>query len=69
VRGKPVVPSLSGDYAAFLEAVKEQVRSARVRAALAANRELVLLYWNIGREIHSREEALGWGAKVVDRLS
>ncbi len=33
------------------------------------NRELVLLYWEMGREILSRQRALGWGAKVIDQLS
>jgi hypothetical protein len=36
---------------------------------LAVNRELVLLYWQIGRDILERQAAQGWGAKVVDRLA
>jgi predicted nuclease of restriction endonuclease-like (RecB) superfamily len=40
-----------------------------VRAALSVNRELVLLYWGIGRDILSRQQSEGWGAKVVDRLA
>jgi predicted nuclease of restriction endonuclease-like (RecB) superfamily len=57
------------EYLAFLEALKERLRSAQVRAALAVNRELVLLYWSLGREILARQAELGWGAKVVDQLS
>lgn len=45
------------------------MRSARVRAALAVNRELVLLYWSIGRDILERQDRLGWGAKVIDQLA
>lgn len=56
-------------YAAFLVNLKECIRSAQVRAALAVNRELVLLYWHIGREILVRQEQEGWGAKVIDRLA
>ncbi len=56
-------------YGAFLEALKERVRTARVRAALSANRELVLLYWSIGRDILGRQAEQGWGARVIDRLS
>lgn len=37
--------------------------------SLAVNRELVLLYWQIGRESLSRQQQEGWGAKVVERLS
>lgn len=56
-------------YEALLVALKEKIRSAQVRASLAVNRELVLLYWQIGREILARQEQEGWGAKVVDRLA
>ena len=38
-------------YAAILEELKDQIRRARIKAALAVNRELVLLYWSIGRQI------------------
>lgn len=44
---KPMVPA---EYATFLGDLKERIRSARVRAALSVNRELVILYWEIGRE-------------------
>jgi len=56
-------------YARLLENIKTRVREARLRAAVAVNRELVLLYWHIGREILKRKEEQGWGTKVVDRLS
>ena len=57
------------EYAALLDDVKQRVQAAQVRASLAANRELVLLYWSIGRDILARQATLGWGAKVVDRLA
>jgi predicted nuclease of restriction endonuclease-like (RecB) superfamily len=56
-------------YAEFLQDLKARIRQAQIRAALAVNRELVLLYWNIGREILHRQQQLGWGAKIVERLS
>ena len=59
----------SSEYKALVEGIKERVRTAQVRAALAANQELVLLYWSIGRDILARQAELGWGAKVIDRLS
>src|ERR671933_662456 len=57
------------EYGPFLEDLKERIRTAQVRAALSVNRELVLLYWQIGRRILAAQEAQGWGAKVIDRLS
>lgn len=56
-------------YAALLIDIKERVRTAQVRAALAVNRELILLYWSIGRDILDRQKVEGWGAKIVDRLA
>jgi predicted nuclease of restriction endonuclease-like (RecB) superfamily len=56
-------------YTDWLSELKARIHSARQRATLAVNRELVLLYWQIGRDILDRQEAQGWGAKVIDRLS
>lgn len=56
-------------YGALLADLKERIRSAQVRATLAVNRELVLLYWQIGREILARQEQEGWGAKTIARLA
>lgn len=60
---------LPGDYQGLLGDLKERIRSAQVRAALAVNRELILLYWQIGRSIQERQEAHGWGAGVIRHLS
>ncbi len=56
-------------YGELVEALKERIRSAQVRAALSVNRELVLLYWQIGRSILERQGEGGWGSKVIERLS
>nr|WP_202901589.1 DUF1016 N-terminal domain-containing protein [Bryobacter aggregatus] len=56
-------------YAALLASIKERISGAQIRATLAVNRELVLLYWGIGREILKRQEQQGWGAKVIEQLS
>lgn len=56
-------------YGPLLTEIKARVQSARVKAGLAANRELLVLYWDIGRLILDRQRKEGWGAKVIDRLS
>lgn len=61
--------SIAEGYDDFLRDLKERIRSAQVRAVLAVNRELVLLYWQIGRDILTRQQQQGWGAKVIERLS
>jgi predicted nuclease of restriction endonuclease-like (RecB) superfamily len=56
-------------YAELLEGIKDRIQRAQVRAAVAASRELIRLYWEIGREIVQRQEQEGWGSKVIDRLA
>jgi predicted nuclease of restriction endonuclease-like (RecB) superfamily len=60
---------LPSGYADFLADLKGRIRAAQIRASVAVNSELVLLYWQIGRGIMERQEREGWGAKVIDRLS
>jgi predicted nuclease of restriction endonuclease-like (RecB) superfamily len=61
--------ALPGDYANLLSEVKPRVRSAQIRAAMAASAELLALHWDIGRMILDRQKREGWGAKVIDRLA
>jgi predicted nuclease of restriction endonuclease-like (RecB) superfamily len=56
-------------YAELLSQLKERIRSAQLRAVLAVNREMLLLYWEIGKDILDRQEHEGWGTKVIDRLA
>jgi predicted nuclease of restriction endonuclease-like (RecB) superfamily len=63
------VDGLPAGYGELLEDLKSRIRSAQTKAALAANRGLILLYWDIGRRILDRQGKEGWGAKVIDRLS
>ena len=56
-------------YDDLLRDIKARVKTAQVRAALAVNRELVMLYWGVGRDILARQQEQGWGAKVIARLS
>ena len=56
-------------YELFLDDLKKQISQARVKAALAVNKELVLLYWRIGTGILAKQNEEGWGTKVVTRLA
>jgi len=58
-----------GDYPRLLTEIKERIRSAQYEALKAVNKELVGLYWDIGRMIAERQETEGWGKSVVKRLS
>ncbi len=56
-------------YALWLDELKSRIHGAQQRAALAVNRELVQLYWQIGRDILQRQATQGWGSKVIERLA
>lgn len=66
---KQLTTEMPVGYADFLQEIKARVQTAQVRAALAVNHELVLLYWHIGRDILTQQQEQGWGAKVVDRIA
>ena len=66
---KTASTSVLTGYDELLRDLKRRIEQAQVRAAVAVNRELVLLYWNIGRDILIRQQQQGWGAKVIDRLA
>ena len=55
-------------YQSLLGDLKERIHAAQARAALSVNRELITLYWQIGRLIVARQEEYGWGTQVIDRI-
>jgi predicted nuclease of restriction endonuclease-like (RecB) superfamily len=60
---------LPDDYATLLAEVKERIPSAQYEALKAVNKELVALYWDIGKLIVERQDREGWGKSVVERLA
>jgi len=61
-----VVPK---EYRTFLKEIKERILSSQVKAAVAVNRELVTLYWEIGSAFGVKQQKASWGAKVVEKLA
>ncbi len=61
--------SLLTGYEDLLTELKTRIRSAQIKAALSVNREMIALYWEIGRDIVERQEKAGWGDEVLERLS
>ena len=57
------------EYRQFIEDLKARVTAARISAARAVNRDLILLYWDLGRAILERQRTLGWGESVVEMVS
>lgn len=56
-------------YGDFLRDLKVRIRAAQVKAALAVNRELILLYWQIGEDLVLRQQSQNWGEGVIGRLA
>ena len=56
-------------YGELLSDIKARVRRGQHRAALSANAEMILTYWDVGRMIAERQELDGWGTKVIPRLA
>ncbi len=57
------------DYRAFLSGIKNRITIARIQAARSINRDLIDLYWDMGRGIVEKQSTKGWGDSVVQKLS
>ena len=57
------------DYSNLLVEVKQRIRSAQYEALKAVNKELIALYWDIGRIIITRQQGASWGKSVVEQLA
>lgn len=61
--------ALSTDYRQFVTELKSRIASARLSAARHVNRELVMLYWDIGQGIVEKQKELSWGESVVEMVA
>ena len=61
--------AIDKSYSQLIESLKKEIHTSRIKAHLAVNKELILLYWKIGRRILEEQEAQGWGAKVIETIS
>lgn len=57
------------EYRELLEQIKGKVRSAQIKAAVSVNKELINLYWEIGKLICEKQAKAGWGDSVVEMLA
>lgn len=60
---------MTSDYQFFLTEIKEKIREAQYQALKVINKELIRLYWDIGKAIVEKQQELGWGKSVVENLS
>ena len=57
------------DYSQTLLALKKKIQEAQIKATMAANRELIKLYWHIGKTIVERQRESAWGSNIIERLA
>ena len=57
------------EYSRFLSEIKSRIRSAQYEAMKAVNKEMIALYWELGKRIYEQQNLLGWGRSVVENLS
>jgi len=56
-------------YITLLNDLKEKVRSAQINSAITVNKELLILYWEIGKAITEKQKISSWGDSIIDVLS
>ena len=56
-------------YKAFIAGLKNKIRSSQVEAAISVNRELIRLYWSIGKDISEKQEKDKWGAGIIEKVA
>lgn len=59
----------NSEFTQFVKDIKSKIYSAKSKAILSANRLMIELYFEIGKSIVQKQEALGWGKSVVEQMS
>lgn len=57
------------EYSIFLIEIKDQILRSRYKAASAVNRELILLYFQVGSRLSEKIQEAKWGSKIVQQLA
>ncbi|MBI4979958.1 DUF1016 domain-containing protein [Candidatus Woesearchaeota archaeon] len=60
---------VSKEYTSFLRDIKKRILDAQYSALKSVNKELINLYWDIGKRIVETQREFGWGKSVVENLS
>lgn len=56
-------------YGHFLREIKEKIRSSQIKAAAAINKELIQLYWDLGKNISYRQKLENWGNSIIEKIA
>ncbi len=56
------------EYINWLNTLKNRIKQTQIKATLSANKTIITLYWEVGKELYEKQEKQGWGNAVVDNL-
>lgn len=66
---KEIITETLKGYTKLLGEIKEKVKLSQLKAAVAVNKELIQLYWEIGSSLIKKQDTEGWGAKTIEKLA
>ena len=59
---------LNKDYMDFFSSIKERLKTSQIRAALAANQELINFYWELGNDLIEKQKSHQWGSHFLEQF-
>ena len=57
------------EYRDWLRDLKQQIKTGQIKAALSVNSQMIMLYWDLGRQIAEKQEKAKWGSGFIEQLS
>jgi len=57
------------EYRDWLRDLKQQIKTGQIKAALSVNSQMIMLYWDLGRQIVEKQENAKWGSGFIEQLS
>ena len=63
------VELISSEYKSWLTDLKQQIKNTQIKAAVTVNSQLIMLYWDLGRQIVEKHDKAKWGSGFIEQLS
>jgi len=60
---------MTSEYRNWLRDLKQQIKTGQIKAALSVNSQMIMLYWDLGRQIVDKQETAQWGSGFIEQLS
>ncbi len=60
---------ISSEYISWLDSVKSTIHATQIKAALSVNKELIALYWNLGKMIDEKIQEANWGEGIIKQIA